>query len=653
MPRALVVTRRTFCAPRCLRACAGWVCCPLFERGVRRVTVDALSASVASDTTADTTDATATATAEAVTEAVKRPQPDADSAADEQPDADTARPGQLARLNSPEPRPVDPGNARPVTAERRQREAQQPRPDAEALLRDAAGRFRVASQAVDATRRRADAAIVRLRRLFGPEEATEALGFPPAAAAPAAAASATAAAKDEAAVETADAARAANFYAHAASVCQRAAKDLEHEEQSKAADADEAASAARSRPSTHDAAVDEERRATEAREVVERARELANRAADVLDAARAAAVDADAKRQEAAAFAADHAAAAANAPGPNAAANAADAESATDDEIDDDDDDDDNLIAAASARDDNLIAAASARDDDVLPDEKRDKEKSIKCCLKSLLRLEGEQKTNFEAKIRQIVRIVSQLRVRAFQAMTLFCIRTLGEDDMPDEFFGSLVHGNGGDRFWREALRDPERRSGKPATPAMLLVREIRHSCGGPELEIPDGMSHILNSVARELSTAFRNHLSENFFERQLQRHRALVLQLHVATDGGIGHGTERERRKGIDELAHWLTRRVNIKASDSVDFSKRDRAATTRFEALGDEIKHKLREHVATERATLGLGDEDFVSKSRRTTSELSTFALDSAKPVLGRAARFLASSFAPAFRADPVSAR
>ena len=321
--------------------------------------------------------------------------------------------------------------------------------------------------------------------------------------------------------------------------------------------------------------------------------------------------------------------------------------------IDDDDDDDDNLIAAASARDDNLIAAASARDDDVLPDEKRDKEKSIKCCLKSLLRLEGEQKTNFEAKIRQIVRIVSQLRVRAFQAMTLFCIRTLGEDDMPDEFFGSLVHGNGGDRFWREALRDPERRSGKPATPAMLLVREIRHSCGGPELEIPDGMSHILNSVARELSTAFRNHLSENFFERQLQRHRALVLQLHVATDGGIGHGTERERRKGIDELAHWLTRRVNIKASDSVDFSKRDRAATTRFEALGDEIKHKLREHVATERATLGLGDEDFVSKSRRTTSELSTFALDSAEPVLGRAARFLASSFAPAFRADPVSAR
>ena len=97
----------------------------------------------------------------------------------------------------------------------------------------------------------------------------------------------------------------------------------------------------------------------------------------------------------------------------------------------------------------------------------------------------------------------------------------------------------------------------------------------------------------------------------------------------------------------------MNIKASDSVDFSKRDRAATTRFEALGDEIKHKLREHVATERATLGLGDEDFVSKSRRTTSELSTFALDSAEPVLGRAARFLASSFAPAFRADPVSAR
>ena len=265
MPRALVVTRRTFCAPRCLRACAGWVCCPLFERGVRRVTVDALSASVASDTTADTTDATATATAEAVTEAVKRPQPDADSAADEQPDADTARPGQLARLNSPEPRPVDPGNARPVTAERRQREAQQPRPDAEVLLRllrEALKRFRVASDAAHEARVRADEAVEAV------EAARNALGFR----------STTNELRklqklaEKAAVETADAARAANFAANASLACQRQAK--------------------------HFADCADERGAL----TVERARVLAHRAANAhIDALEASAA-ADAQRQRAAAF---------------------------------------------------------------------------------------------------------------------------------------------------------------------------------------------------------------------------------------------------------------------------------------------------------------------------------------------------------------
>ena len=169
MRRALVVARRTFCAPRCLRACVDRAWCPPSQRGVARENEDAFSADDATDATAVATDATATATAEAVTEAVKRPQPDADSAADEQPDAHTARPGRRPRLLdgvNREPRPAYAEYARRVTAGRRPRDAQQPRPDAKELLRDAAERFREASQAEDATRRRADAAIDRVRRLF-------------------------------------------------------------------------------------------------------------------------------------------------------------------------------------------------------------------------------------------------------------------------------------------------------------------------------------------------------------------------------------------------------------------------------------------------------------------------------------------------------
>ena len=151
-----------------------------------------------------------------------------------------------------------------------------------------------------------------------------------------------------------------------------------------------------------------------------------------------------------------------------------------------------------------------------------------------------------------------------------------------------------------------------PDEPVLLLLREIRGDVvRGPELIIPDGVAHMVNSVARELSTDFRNHLSENFFDRQLHVHREFVLRLHVETDGGIVHGTVAERKKGVNELAHWLSRRVNLKKSANVDFDERDRAATRRFEALGDDIKRALERSAVTERETLGLGDEDFVSQS------------------------------------------
>ena len=84
---------------------------------------------VATDATAAATDATAAATAEAVTEAVKRPQPDPDSAAVEQPDADAVRAERRRRLNV-RPGSADPyrrvSAARGVTRARLKRDAQQP-----------------------------------------------------------------------------------------------------------------------------------------------------------------------------------------------------------------------------------------------------------------------------------------------------------------------------------------------------------------------------------------------------------------------------------------------------------------------------------------------------------------------------------------------
>ena len=93
--------------------------------------------------------------------------------------------------------------------------------------------------------------------------------------------------------------------------------------------------------------------------------------------------------------------------------------------------------------------------------------------------------------------------------------------------------------------------------------------------------------------------------------HRAFVLRLHHETGGGIVDGTtSNERKKAVNELAHWLSRRVNVKESDLVDFGENDRAATRRFDALGDDMKEVLEGYADTERATLGLDGEDFVSR-------------------------------------------
>ena len=61
------------------------------------------------------------------------------------------------------------------------------------------------------------------------------------------------------------------------------------------------------------------------------------------------------------------------------------------------------------------------------------------------------------------------------------------------------------------------------------------------------------------------------FVERQLHVHRASVLRLHDETEGGIVNGTVAERKKGVNELAHWLSRRVNRKQSELVDFENED----------------------------------------------------------------------------------
>jgi hypothetical protein len=289
-----------------------------------------------------------------------------------------------------------------------------------------------------------------------------------------------------------------------------------------------------------------------------------------------------------------------------AAANAAAAAAVA--AADDDDDDENDLIAAAPARDAN---------DAVRADEKKSPDMSIKGSLKTLVCLPGDQGEQFVERLSEIVAVMSKLRVRAFHAVTLFLIRTLQDPELyPDDFFGSLVHGSAlagssGDKFWREAMRDPERTPRAEPELVISLLREVRHECNFPALIIPDGVCAILNSVAKELSTAFRNHLSENFFERQLQKHRVVVLRLHDETEGGIVDGTATERRKGINELAHWLSRRVNLKVTEDVDFGERDRAATRRFEALHVNLQERLRGHVVAERNALGLAEQDFVSRT------------------------------------------
>ena len=93
-----------------------------------------------------------------------------------------------------------------------------------------------------------------------------------------------------------------------------------------------------------------------------------------------------------------------------------------------------------------LIAAAIARDDNIQPnvprDETRDDVMSIKCCLKTLVCLSGDEKEEFFKHLSEIVAVMSKLRVRAFQTVTLFLMQTLKDPEQyPDAFFGSLVHG--------------------------------------------------------------------------------------------------------------------------------------------------------------------------------------------------------------------
>ena len=359
MRRALVGARWPFRASRCLRTCVGRAWCPPFQRGVAPESEgeDVCSAAVA-------TDATAVATAEAVTEAVKRPQPDADSAAVEQPDADAVPAGRRRRLIPaerrtrlnvvPPPRPGFAASGR-VTAARLERDSQQPTPDAEALFRAQAPsrkafeHFRVAADAAHDARVRADEAV-------GPvEHARNALGFGTSSME----LEKYAEDAEDAAVKTADNARAANFAANAASVWQRTAKDFEHVAHQRAAVAAVAAAAARERLADAGGSrvatdvFETDVRATQARVAAERARELSNLAVNVLNDALAASAAADAQYQRAAAFAADAAAdaaaaaAAAEANAANAANEAGDANvDAAGDEI-----------AAADA-------AAAADDDD-------------------------------------------------------------------------------------------------------------------------------------------------------------------------------------------------------------------------------------------------------------------------------------------------
>ena len=200
-------------------------------------------------------------------------------------------------------------------------------------------------------------------------------------------------------------------------------------------------------------------------------------------------------------------------------------------------------------------------------------------------------------------------------------MQTLSDPELyTDEFFGSLVHGKdlagkSGDKFWREALRDTqEKTNAAPRPPVLDRLRDVRRNVvGGPVLHIPTGVSSIVNSVASSSRRLCTNHLSENFFERQEHAPGVRSARSTPGNVGGIVVGNVRAE-ESVNELVHWLSRQVNRKQSELVDFEnfgERDRAATQRFDALGDEIKTELQEYAVAERAMLGLGDEDFVTKT------------------------------------------
>ena len=89
---------------------------------------------------------------------------------------------------------------------------------------------------------------------------------------------------------------------------------------------------------------------------------------------------------------------------------------------------------------DYLIGAAPDPDEDDAADERRSSNMTIKCSLKKLVCLPGDDKANFIKHVSEIVAVMSKLRVRACQTLTLFFIHTLSDPRRySDDFFGSIV----------------------------------------------------------------------------------------------------------------------------------------------------------------------------------------------------------------------
>ena len=247
---------------------------------------------------------------------------------------------------------------------------------------------------------------------------------------------------------------------------------------------------------------------------------------------------------------------------------------------------------------DSAASLAPEEKEDPETDEKVPKYFTRKVTLSKYLCLQGDARRSFLTYLETVVENLSKRRVRASQIATDFFLDVLGRAQMPvDDFFKDMmICGKRGEgkKWWNELFSeyDPHsvgrRRAAPTASVQTLLDLKTRQPGRYHALPpLPTASSPIVASLAQELNVNFRNHLTENFKDRQMARYTVFLLRTDGISDNNV------------KTILRYLVRRVNGKVNAVFDD-----AATTAFNALNDEAKQNLDRFVDTERQALGMCD-------------------------------------------------